>query len=60
MLHVAGVATFDLDTAACFLLDMFHVRPTMTHDLGSQIEARDGFEVDGNPLFGPFALQNVS
>ena len=53
--HKAGVAAFDLDTASSFLLDVFNVRTSMTHHLGSKIEAWNGFEIDRNSFFRPFS-----
>lgn len=39
LLHEARVAAFDLDAAACFLLDVLNVGASLTYDLGSEIEA---------------------
>lgn len=55
MLHEAGVATFDLDAASSFLLDMLNVGASMTNHLCSEIEAWYGLQIDSNPLFGPLA-----
>ena len=60
VLHKARVAAFDLDTAASLLLDMLDVSATMTYHLCPKVEARDWLKVNGNALFGPFALQFVS
>jgi len=54
--HEAGVAAFDLYTAASFLLNMLYVLSAVAHDLGAEVEARNWFEVDGDTFFGPFAL----
>jgi hypothetical protein len=35
---------------------MLHVSTALTHDLGTQVEARNWFEVNGNALVWPFAL----
>lgn len=60
MLHEAGVAAFDLNTTAGFLLDMLDVSTTVTYYLCPKIEARDRLEINRNALFWPFALQIVS
>lgn len=60
VLHKARVAAFDLDTAASLLLNMLDVSATMTYHLCPKVEARDWLKVNGNALFGPFALQLVS
>ena len=55
MLHEAGITAFDLDTASCFLLDVLDVSSTVSDDLRSQVEALDGFKVNWDSFFGPFA-----
>lgn len=55
MLHEAGVATFDLDAASSFLLDVLNIGASMTNHLCAEIEAWYGLQVDRNPLFGPLA-----
>lgn len=56
MFHKARPPSLNLDSAASFLLDMLHISTTMAYNLSSQVEARDGLEVDRNLLLGPFAL----
>lgn len=57
--HITRPATLDLDTAAGLLLDVFDVGSAVSHNLGTEVEARDGFEADGDLLLGPFALFTV-
>lgn len=60
LFHKSGIAAFDLDAAACFLLDMFYVGTSVAYDLCPQVEAGDWLEIDRDALFGPFALQCLS
>ena len=60
VLHKAGVAAFDLNTTAGFLLNMLDVSTTVTYYLCPEVETRDRLEINGNALFWPFALQVVS
>lgn len=53
-------AALDLDTAASLLLDVLHVGATLADNLRTQVEPRNGFEIDGDTLIGPFALYIVS
>jgi hypothetical protein len=46
----------NLDSTACFLLDVLDIVTAVTNDLRSEVEARDGLEIDGNFLFWPFSL----
>ena len=39
VLDIAGATTFDLDTAASFLLNMLHVCSTMTYNLSTEVES---------------------
>ena len=55
VVHEATATSLDLDAATGFLLDMFDILSTGTYDLGTEIEARNGFEIDGDTLFWPFA-----
>ena len=57
MFHKTRVSPFDLNSTSGFLLDVLNVGASMTHYLCSQVEAWDGLQVDGYPLFRPFALQ---
>jgi hypothetical protein len=57
--HEARTTAFNLYTASSLLLDMFHIRPTMSNDLCSKIKAWDWFEVNWNPFLRPFALNTV-
>jgi hypothetical protein len=59
MFSEAGAASFDLDFAAGLLLNMLHVRSTLTDNLGSQVETLDRLKVDRNSLLGPFPLYQV-
>lgn len=59
VLHEARVSTFDLNTAARFLLDMLYVGTSMADDLSAKIEARNWFEIDGYTLFRPFASSKL-
>lgn len=45
-----------LNTAAGLLLDMFDIRTTLAHNLGTQIESRNGLQVNWDALVGPFPL----
>lgn len=60
VLHETRVAAFNLYTAASFLLDMLDVSTTVTYHLCPEVEARDWLKINGDALFGPFALQVVS
>lgn len=60
VLHKARASTFDLNTASSFLLDVLDIRAALANDLSTEIEARDGFEIDRNLLFWPLALPNVN
>lgn len=60
VLHEARVAALDLYTASSLLLNVLDVGSTLTNDLGSEVEAWDGFEIYGNLFFGPFSLQTVN
>lgn len=53
---VTGTPALDLHTTASLLLDVLNIRATMTHNLGSQVETRHGFETYGDSLLWPFAL----
>ena len=59
VLHETGISPFNLNATSGFLLDVLHVGASMTHYLCSQVEAWDGLQVDGYPLFRPFALQST-
>lgn len=56
MFNEARSATFNLDLAASFLLDMLNISTTLPDYLSTKVESRDWFEVDRKPFFGPFAL----
>ena len=51
----ARTTTFDLHSAARFLLNVFHISSSMTYYLRSKIEARDRFKVDWNLFLGPLS-----
>ena len=57
MFHKTGISPFDLNATSGFLLDVLDVGASMTHYLCSQVKAWDRLQVDGYPLFRPFALQ---
>lgn len=59
-LDKSRAAALDLDTAASLLLDVLHVGATLADNLRTEVESRNGFEVDGNALIRPFALYIVS
>ena len=59
MFHKPGISPFDLNATSGFLLDVLNVGASMTHHLCSQVEAWNGLQVDGYPLFRPFALQSM-
>lgn len=56
MFSEAGPTSFDLDFAVGLLLNMLHVRSTLTDNLGSQVETLDWFKVNRNSLLRPFPL----
>lgn len=60
MLDKAGATTLDLDAATSLLLDVFNIGTTVADNLGAEVETRNGLEVDGDLLFGPFTLLRVS
>jgi hypothetical protein len=53
-------STLDLNATASLLLDVLHVGTTLADNLRTQIESRNWFKVNRNPLIGPFALYKVS
>jgi hypothetical protein len=57
---VTRSTAFDLDAASRFLLDVLDISTAMAHHLGAQVEARNGFEINGNALFGPFTLRQLA
>ena len=57
MLHETRSTTLDLNTASRFLLNMFDVCASMTHNLGAEVEARKWLQVYWDTLFWPFALE---
>jgi hypothetical protein len=59
-LHEAGTATFDLDLAACLLLDELDVIASATDNLCAQVKAANRLKTYGDLLFGPLALGIVS
>lgn len=54
-----AASALDLDSAASLLLDVFHVRPASSDDLGAQVESGNRLKVDGDALFGPLATSEV-
>ena len=60
VLRKARVATFDLDTAASFLLNVLDICASVTDYLCPQVESRNWLKVNGDAFFGPFALGLVS
>lgn len=51
-----GATALDLDTAAGLLLDVLHIRTTLTNDLGAQIKPGNRLKIDWDALVRPFAL----
>jgi hypothetical protein len=49
--------TFNLDTAASFMLNMFNISATMAYNLCTKVKAWSGFQIYGNLFFQPFALK---
>lgn len=56
VLDEAGTTALDLDAATGLLLDVLHIRTTLTNDLGTQIKPGNRFEVDWDALIWPFPL----
>lgn len=56
MLHEARTTSLDLNTTSSFLLDVLYISSAMTNNLSTKVESWNRFEVNGNPLLGPFAL----
>lgn len=52
----ARATALDLDTTASFLLNVLHIRTTLSNYLGAQVESGNRFEVDRDALIGPFTL----
>ncbi len=48
--------SLDLDTTLGLLLDVLHICATVANNLGTQVEAGDGFEVDRDLVVWPFFL----
>jgi hypothetical protein len=59
-LHEARTATFDLDLAACLLLDELDVIASATDNLCAQVKATNRLKTYGDLLFRPLALGIVS
>lgn len=59
MLHKAASSTLDLYTTSSLLLNVFYVATACSDNLRAQVEAWNGFEVDGNALFWPLATAEV-
>ena len=55
----AASPALDLDSAARLLLNVLDVRSLRSDNLGTQVESRNGLEVDGNALFGPLATSQM-
>lgn len=53
----ARTAALNLHTASGLALNVLDIGASMAYNLCAQVEASDGFEIDGNALFWPFALQ---
>lgn len=60
VLDEARATALDLDTTASFLLDVFDIGTAMADNLSTEVETRDGLEVDGNLFLRPFTLILVS
>jgi hypothetical protein len=59
-LHETRTATFNLDLAACLLLDELDVIATATDNLCAQVKAANRLKTDRDLLFGPLALGTIS
>lgn len=59
-LKISRTTALDLDTAASLLLNVLHVRATMSNNLSSEVETSNLFEIDRYLCLGPFALLNIS
>ncbi len=57
MLCEARVPSFNLHSAAGFLLNMLHVSASVTYNLCSQIEPRYRLEINRDAFLGPFTLR---
>lgn len=55
VLHKPTTAALDLHPTARLALDVLDVAAARTDDLGAEIEAGDGLEVDGDAFLGPLA-----
>ena len=53
MFSEATASSLDLYATLCFGLNVFDIASTCTYYLRSEVEAMDGFEVDGNALLRP-------
>lgn len=56
LLQEAGATTLDLDAAPGLLLNVLDIGTAMANNLRSEVKARNWLEINGNLLFGPFAL----
>ena len=54
--HEPRPSSLDLDATSGLLLNMLHVRTTVTYNLSPQIESWNGIKIDWDSFFGPFAL----
>ena len=48
-----------LNTAAGLLLNMLDIRTALANNLSTQVESRNGLQVNWDALVGPFALYKV-
>jgi hypothetical protein len=55
-LDIARAPAFDLYTATCLLLNVLDVGTPGSHDVSTQVKARDRLKRDGNSLLRPFSL----
>lgn len=60
LLEEPRAAALDLDTTAGLVLDVLDVGAAVANHLGTEVEPRDRFEVDGDLGLRPFTLPNVS
>lgn len=56
LLQEAGATTLDLDAAPGLLLNVLDIGTAMANNLRSEVKARNWLEINGDLLFGPFAL----
>lgn len=53
--HKPRATTFDLNPTTSFLLNMLYICSLMAYDRGTEVKARDRFEIYRNSFFRPFS-----